>query len=127
MPEDQKYQVDVDVEPRYVPEQSDPENERFVFAYTVTLRNTGAVAAQLQTRHWIVTDGNDENQEVHGEGVVGEKPHLEPGEEYTYTSWTWLETPVGTMEGSYDLVADDGTVFAAPIPRFTLAGPRTLH
>ncbi|HKJ76372.1 MAG TPA: Co2+/Mg2+ efflux protein ApaG [Gammaproteobacteria bacterium] len=127
MPEDQKYRVDVQVEPRYVPEQSDPENERYVFAYTVTLQNTGAAAAQLQTRHWIVTDGNNENQEVHGEGVVGEKPRLEPGEEYTYTSWTWLETPVGTMEGSYDLVADDGTVFSAPIPRFTLAGPRTLH
>jgi ApaG protein len=121
------YEIRVSVEPNYLPEESSPSDDRFVFAYTVTIRNTGAQAARLLTRHWIITDGNGKIQEVHGDGVVGEQPHLEPGEQYRYTSGTISDTPVATMQGSYQMEADDGTHFEAEIPVFTLSVPRVLH
>jgi len=121
------YEISVSVEPNYLADQSEPEEDRYVFSYTVTIRNTGDKAARLLTRHWIITDGNGKAQEVRGEGVVGEQPHLEPGEQYRYTSGTVSETPVATMQGSYQMVADDGTRFEADIPVFTLSIPHVLH
>ncbi len=121
------YRIDVEVESTYVEEQSAPAESRYVFAYTVTIRNTGQVPAKLLTRHWIITDANAKVQEVRGEGVVGEQPHLNPGEGFQYTSGTMIETPVGSMRGSYQMRADDGVAFEAPIPAFTLAVPRVLH
>lgn len=119
--------IQVNVKTHYLAEQSAPEQERFVFSYNVTLYNAGNVAAKLMTRHWIITDANGNVQEVHGEGVVGEKPYLRPGESFEYTSGTVLETPVGSMQGSYQMVTDDGRAFDADIPAFTLALPHTLH
>lgn len=119
--------IEVGVETNYLAEQSSPDDERFVFAYNVTITNAGDVPAKLMTRHWIITDANGNVQEVHGEGVVGEKPYLRPGESYEYTSGTVLETPVGSMQGSYQMVTDDGQAFDADIPAFTLALPHTLH
>lgn len=124
---DNPYQIDVSVETRYIPEQSSVGEQRYVFAYTVTITNNGEVPAQLISRHWVITDGNGKVQEVRGSGVVGEQPHLQPGEQYRYTSGTVMETPVGTMEGSYQMVADDGIQFDAPIPMFSLVLPNTLH
>ena len=108
-------------------EQSQPAQGRYAFAYTITIRNDGAVPAKLLTRHWVITHGNGKVEEVRGPGVVGEHPHLAPGEAFEYTSGAVLDTPVGTMQGSYQMLADDGTAFDAPIPRFTLSVPRTLH
>ena len=122
-----EYNIQVEVEAAYIPEQSSPEENRFVFAYTVTIRNVGDVPAKLLTRHWIITDAEGRVQEVRGEGVVGEQPHLKPGEGFRYTSGTVLETPVGSMHGSYHMVADDGVEFDTPIPPFTLSVPHTLH
>jgi len=122
-----KYAVDVSTETQYIPEQSDEAKDRFVFSYTVTIRNSGAVPAQLISRHWIITDAHNEVQEVRGLGVVGAQPLLKPGEHFAYTSGTALATPVGTMSGSYQMVAEDGTQFDAPIPEFTLSVPRVLH
>lgn len=119
--------IDIQVETAYVEEQSRPEQDRYVFAYTITITNCGTLAAKLLSRHWIITDANSKVQEVRGEGVVGEQPHLQPGESYTYTSAAMLETPVGCMEGSYQMVADDGTHFDAPIPVFNLSTPHILH
>ena len=121
------YQFDIAVATRFLDEQSVPEEGRFVFAYTVHIRNDGKVPAQLLGRRWLITDGNGKVQEVEGEGVVGEQPWLRPGECFEYTSGAVLETDIGTMRGSYDVLADDGTRFAAPIPPFTLSIPRTLH
>lgn len=121
------YAIQVKVETAYVANQSAPEQQRYVFAYTITIRNTGAVPAKLLTRHWIITDSNGKVQEVRGDGVVGEQPHLQPGEAFKYTSGTLLETAVGSMHGSYQMVADDGVRFDAEIPAFTLAVPRILH
>ena len=121
------YQFDIAVATRFLDEQSVPEEGRFVFAYTVHIRNDGKVPAQLLGRRWLITDGNGKVQEVVGEGVVGEQPWLRPGEGFEYTSGAVLETDIGTMQGSYDMLADDGTRFAAPIPAFTLSIPRTLH
>jgi ApaG protein len=121
------HQISVDVETTYVEAQSEPDEGRYVFAYTVTIRNEGALPAKLLNRHWIITDSNGKVQEVRGEGVVGEQPHLKPGEGFRYTSGTMLETPVGTMEGSYEMLGDDGTRFEAPIAPFSLSIPRTLH
>ena len=121
------YAIQVKVETTYVANQSAPEQQRYVFAYTITIRNTGAVPAKLLTRHWIITDSNGKVQEVRGDGVVGEQPHLQPGEAFKYTSGTLLETAVGSMHGSYQMVADDGVRFDAEIPAFTLAVPRILH
>lgn len=122
-----KYRIDVAVETSYLEEQSAEEENRYVFAYTVTLHNRGSVAAKLLTRHWIITDGNGEVQEVQGAGVVGEQPHLKPGGHFRYSSGTVLDTPVGTMHGSYQMRADDGVEFEADIPVFRLSTPHTLH
>lgn len=121
------YQFDIDVDTRFLDDQSAPEEGRYVFAYTIHLRNEGNVPARLLGRRWLITDGNGKVQEVVGEGVVGEQPWLRPGEGFEYTSGAVLETDIGTMRGSYDVLADDGTRFAAPIPPFTLSVPRTLH
>ncbi len=119
--------VHVSVRTAYVEEQSDPEHGRYVFAYTITIRNEGSVGAKLLTRHWLITDANGQVQEVQGEGVVGEQPHLQPGEAFEYTSGTIIRTPVGSMRGSYRMIGDDGVQFHADIPAFSLAVPRTLH
>ena len=111
----------------YVDEQSEPDADRYVFAYTITISNTGDVAAQLISRHWVITDANGKVQEVSGDGVVGEQPHLNPGEEFQYSSGAVLETPVGAMQGLYRMKADNGVSFDAPIAPFTLAVPGVLH
>ena len=121
------YQFDIDVDTRFLDDQSAPEEGRYVFAYTIHIRNEGKVPARLLGRRWLITDGNGKVQEVEGEGVVGAQPWLRPGEGFEYTSGAVLETDIGTMRGSYDILADDGTRFAAPIPAFTLTVPRTLH
>jgi ApaG protein len=122
-----RHQIRVAVESAYLEEQSEPSEHRFVFAYTVTLHNSGQVPAKLLTRHWIITDANGRTQEVRGEGVVGEQPHLKPGEGFRYSSGAVLETPVGAMHGSYQMLGDDGQRFDAPIPAFRLAKPGLLH
>ncbi len=121
------YQFDIAVDTCFLAEQSAPDEGRYVFAYTIQIRNEGKVPARLLGRHWLITDANGHVQEVVGEGVVGEQPWLRPGEGFQYTSGAVLETDIGTMRGSYDVLADDGTRFAAPIPPFTLSVPRTLH
>lgn len=123
----ERHQIEVSVKTTYIPSQSVPESNRYVFAYTVTITNSGDVPAKLLTRHWVITDANNKTQEVRGEGVVGQQPHLSPGTSFEYTSGTILETPVGMMRGSYQMRADDGTEFDAEIPAFTLSAPRTLH
>ena len=119
--------IKVDVETRYIEEQSNPEQNYFVFAYTITIQNQGRQTAQLLTRHWVITDSNHKVQEVRGEGVVGEQPVLKPGEQFVYTSGTMLETSVGTMKGSYQMESDDGSKFNATIEEFVLSTPRILH
>lgn len=119
--------ISIDVATNYIDEQSDPETGRYVFAYTITIANEGQVAARLISRHWVITDGNGKVQEVSGDGVVGEQPHLNPGEEFRYSSGAVLETPVGSMQGRYRMQADNGFDFDAPIPAFTLAVPGLLH
>lgn len=121
------YDIHVSVETHYLDHRSSPNEDRFVFAYTITITNHGRVGAQLLRRHWIVKDSDERVQEVRGDGVVGEQPHLLPGESYQYTSGTVLETPVGTMEGSYQMIADDGAQFDATIPLFVLSAKQTLH
>ena len=121
------YAFDIDVATRYLDDQSEPAQDRYVFAYTINIRNTGRVAARLLARHWVITDANGKVQEVQGDGVVGEQPWLRPGERFEYTSGAVLETNLGTMQGSYAMLADDGTQFDAPIAAFSLAVPRTLH
>jgi len=122
-----KYQISVSPRALYIAEQSDADAGRYAFAYTITSTNTGAVPARLLSRHWIITDANNLVQEVKGQGVVGAQPKLKPGESFEYTSGSMLATPVGTMRGSYQMVADDGTRFDASIPEFTLSVPRVLH
>lgn len=122
-----RYEFTIKVDTAFVAEQSDDEQNRYVFSYTVTITNTGSVAAQLISRHWVITDAHDSVQEVRGLGVVGEQPLLKPGEEFQYTSGTVLSTPVGTMRGSYHMTAEDGTQFDSEIPAFTLSMPRILH
>jgi ApaG protein len=119
--------ISVAVDTRYLEDQSDPEERRYVFAYTITIHNRGTVPARLLGRHWLITDANGKVQEVSGEGVVGEQPHLKPGQRFRYTSGAVLETPVGSMQGSYRMLADNGVRFDAPIPAFTLAIPGTIH
>jgi ApaG protein len=119
--------IKVDVETSYLEEQSSPNMNRYFFSYTVTIRNEGSFPAKLLTRHWIINDANGNIQEVHGEGVVGEQPYLQPGESFQYTSGTVIETPVGSMEGSYQMLSEDGTPFDADIPAFTLSLPNKLH
>jgi ApaG protein len=122
-----KYEFTVTVSPRFLPEQSDPDNERYLFAYTIRIVNSGQTTAQLMSRHWIITDANQHVEEVRGPGVVGEQPRLAPGEAFEYTSGCPLPTPFGSMRGSYQCVAEDGTAFDVPIPEFLLSVPRTLH
>lgn len=119
--------IRVDVETRYIEDQSDPEQNYYVFAYTITIQNKGQQSAQLLTRHWVITDSNQKVQEVRGDGVVGEQPLLKPGEQFVYTSGTMLETAVGTMKGSYQMLADDGLQFDATVDEFVLSTPRVLH
>lgn len=119
--------IQVAVETAYIPEQSEPARQRFAFAYTITISNRGLTPARLLSRHWIITDAAGKVQEVRGDGVVGEQPYLEPGESFCYTSGAVLETPFGTMQGSYQMVRDDGSNFDAPIAPFRLAMPHVLH
>ena len=127
MAQSRRYEVTVSAAVRYLAEQSDEKTGRYVFAYTISIRNTGDATAQLIGRHWIITDSQGLVQEVRGLGVVGNQPVLKPGERHEYTSGTAIATPVGTMKGSYQMVADDGTRFEAEIPEFTLSVPRVLH
>src|ERR1700704_2876542 len=124
---DNKYEIKVTARTTFIPEQSDVNNGRYVFAYTITIANTGLVPAQLISRHWIITDSNNQVQEVRGKGVVGEQPRLKPNESFEYTSGTAIATPVGTRRGSYQMVAEDGVQFDATIPEFSLSMPRVLH
>lgn len=121
------YDINVSVETNYISEQSVPEQNRYVFAYTISIANTGSKSARLLKRHWVITDANNKVQEVHGDGVVGEQPQIRPGEIYQYTSGAMLETPVGCMQGNYDMIAEDGVEFEAPIPLFSLSIPKALH
>ena len=119
--------IQVDVQTRYIEDQSNPEKNYYVFAYTITIQNKGDQTAQLLSRHWVITDSNRKVQEVRGDGVIGEQPVLKPGEQFVYTSGTMLETSVGTMKGSYQMKADDGSQFDATIDEFVLSTPRVLH
>jgi ApaG protein len=125
--EGKKYEISISVTTNYLEDQSDPASDRYVFAYTINIANVGTVAAQLISRHWIITDADNVTQEVKGLGVVGEQPLLRPGESFEYTSGTAMATPVGTMRGSYQMAAEDGNKFEAEIPTFTLSMPRVLH
>ena len=125
--ENNNYEIRIEVATNYVVDQSEPDVGRYVFAYTITIENLSDVAAKLLSRHWVITDANGKVQEVSGDGVVGEQPHLNPGESFRYSSGAVLETPVGAMQGSYRMEADNGTNFEAPIPPFTLAVPGVLH
>jgi ApaG protein len=124
---EKKYDITVAARTAFVPDQSDVDGGRYVFAYTITITNTGTLPAQLVSRHWIITDANNQVQEVRGQGVVGEQPMLRPNESFQYTSGTAIATPVGTMRGTYQMVAEDGMQFDALIPEFTLSMPRVLH
>jgi ApaG protein len=123
----ESHNIRVEVSTSYLDEQSSPSEQRYVFSYTITIRNEGQRSAKLLTRHWIITDANGRVKEVRGEGVVGEQPHLEPGQGFRYSSGAVLETPVGTMEGSYQMVDADGQRFDAPIAPFRLAIPGILQ
>jgi ApaG protein len=125
--EPSQHKIRVDVDTSYLADQSDPKDRRYVFSYTITIRNEGSVPARLLTRHWIITDSNGKVQEVRGEGVVGEQPYLKPGQGFRYSSGAVLETPVGAMQGSYQMVSDEGDHFDAPIAAFRLAMPGLLH
>ncbi len=127
MTQTQRNNIQVDVETRYIEDQSNPEQNYYVFAYTITIKNKGEQSAQLLSRHWVITDSNHKVQEVSGDGVVGEQPILKPGEQYVYTSGTMLETSVGIMKGSYQMRAGDGLKFDAAIDQFVLSTPRVLH
>ncbi len=127
MDKDDKYHISITARVNYLPEQSDGADNRFVFAYTITITNAGDTAVKLVSRHWIITDAHHHVQEVRGQGVVGEQPVLKPGQNFEYTSGTVLTTQVGTMSGSYQMVAEDGTQFDALIPQFVLSVPRVLH
>jgi ApaG protein len=122
-----KYEFTVTASPQFIAEQSDPEADQYVFAYTITVHNTGEMTARLLSRHWVITDADGKVEEVKGDGVVGEQPLLRPGEAFRYTSGCPLETPVGSMRGTYHCVAEDGTHFDASVPEFVLSGPRVLH
>ena len=127
MADSKKYEISVKTHVEYVPDQSDVDLGKFVFAYTITITNTGSVTAQLISRHWVITDATDQVQEVRGLGVIGEQPLLKPGESFEYTSGCVIATPVGAMHGSYQMTAEDGTKFDAPVAEFTLNMPRVLH
>jgi ApaG protein len=124
---DTAHRISVSVETTYLEAESAPQAQRYVFGYTITIRNDGAVPAKLLTRHWIITDAEGRREEVRGAGVVGEQPRLQPGQGFRYTSGAVLQTPVGAMQGSYQMIGDDGQRFEAPIPPFRLAMPGLLH
>ena len=119
--------IKIDSHIDFLQQESQPEDSRFVFAYTITIRNQSEQPARLLSRHWVITDANGKVQEVRGEGVIGQKPHIAPGEAFRYTSAAMIETPVGIMQGEYQMQLDSGELFEAEIPPFTLAVPRTLH
>lgn len=121
------YDIQISVSTQYIKAESNPEASRYIFSYTITIKNTGDIAAKLLNRHWIITDANNRVQEVRGKGVIGEQPYLKPGDSFQYTSGTMLETPVGSMQGSYQMIADDGHNFDAIIEPFSLALPRMLN
>jgi ApaG protein len=127
MAQEKHYDITVGTTTQYIAEQSDESADKYVFAYTITIRNTGNASAQLISRHWVITDARGQVQEVRGLGVVGSQPLLRPGESFEYTSGTSIATPVGTMRGSYQMVGEDGARFDASIPEFTLSVPRVLH
>ncbi|GAB3266985.1 Co(2+)/Mg(2+) efflux protein ApaG [Chitinimonas naiadis] len=127
MGESRKYDITVTVQPQYLADQSDEAASRYVFAYHVSIINTGTEPAQLLTRHWIINEAGGKTQEVRGQGVVGEQPRLQPGESFEYHSGVALSSPVGTMRGSYHFVAEDGSPFDATISEFVLSVPRVLH
>ncbi len=124
---DDRHRIKIDVRTEYIDSQSDPDERRYAFSYTITILNEGVVSAKLISRHWIITDSNGKVQEVRGKGVVGEQPLLEPGQGFRYSSGAIIETPVGTMQGSYQMQAEDGVEFDAPIAAFRLAKPGMLH
>ncbi len=121
------HKIRVEVETSYLEEQSDPRDRRYVFSYTITIRNEGRVPARLLARHWIITDANGKTHDVRGDGVVGEQPYLKPGQGFRYSSGAVIETPVGSMQGSYQMLSDDGEQFDAPFPPFRLAIPGILQ
>jgi len=121
------HEISITVKTQFLPEQSDPDNRQFAFAYTVTIKNTGTASIQLIARHWFITDGENDVQEVSGLGVVGQQPLLRAGEQFEYTSWATLPTPAGTMRGEYFCVTEEAQFFQAQIPEFALVMPRTLH
>jgi ApaG protein len=127
MSEAKKYDIKVTAQSFFLPDQSDEENDQYVFAYTIRIENTGQVPAQVISRHWIITDADNQVQEVRGMGVVGEQPILKPGQHFEYTSGSSINTIVGTMRGTYQMVAEDGTKFDAVVPEFSLSVPRVLH
>ncbi|OCT21906.1 Co2+/Mg2+ efflux protein ApaG [Pseudomonas putida] len=124
---DPRYQIDVSVVTRFLKEQSDPENNRFAFAYTITVSNNGTLKAKLRARHWLITNGDGAVEEVRGDGVIGQQPTIDPGQSYTYSSGAVIATRVGTMQGSYQMLAEDGKRFDAEIAPFRLAVPGALH
>ena len=127
MPTHNHYAIEIQVKTQYLPEQSNPDEARYAFAYTITITNKGDLTAQLLSRHWLITHSDQQQQEVRGEGVVGEQPVLRPGQSFNYTSGAVISTPVGSMQGSYQMLSEDGHHFDAPIPAFTLALPNILH
>jgi ApaG protein len=127
MAQGKHFEIAVSAATQYLAEQSDESADKYVFSYTITIRNSGNATAQLISRHWIITDARGQVQEVRGLGVVGAQPTLKPGESFEYTSGTSIATPVGTMRGTYQMVGEDGSRFDAPIPEFTLSVPRVLH
>jgi ApaG protein len=127
MKQDNPYNIQIEVESLYLSAESEPESDRYVFSYTITILNQGSEAAKLLDRHWIITDSNGNKKEVQGRGVIGEQPHLEPGETFRYTSGTVLTTPLGSMQGSYGMINDNGRPFLMAIPAFSLSKPGILH
>ena len=127
MSDEVNYNIKVLVGSQYIEAESNPEADRYVFAYTINILNQGNIPAKLLSRHWVITDANNRVQEVKGKGVVGEQPYLKPGEAFQYTSGTMMETPVGSMQGTYQMVADDDHHFDAIIEPFTLALPKILN
>ena len=127
MAQQKRYEISVNATTQFLAEQSDESADKYVFSYTITIRNAGSATAQLISRHWIITDARGQVQEVRGLGVIGAQPTLRPGESFEYTSGTSIATAVGTMRGTYQMVGEDGSRFDAEIPSFTLSMPRVLH
>ena len=122
-----KNKIEINVEVTYLSEQSDVLNKQYAYAYTITITNQGDVGAQLRTRRWLIKDESGQTEEVIGEGVIGQQPHLSPGESFQYSSGAIINTETGTMKVSYGMISDRGQRFDADIPEFTLSEPRTLH